>query len=109
MLSTIIMMWPMLLIAMISYWLITGKIHTHGLLSLKAGEKINAERVQMLAISVFAIGGYMMSVLRDTANAEAPLTILPDVPTELIAIFAASQTIYLSGKLARRILNGGNR
>ena len=101
MFSAVLAGWLALLAVLIFYRLVTGGIRTQGLLSRVIDGRPVPERVQILVSSVVVIVGYALTVLQEVSNATTPLKSLPDVPTELIVIFAGSQAIYLSGKLSR--------
>jgi len=69
-------------------------------------DEFHLERVQMLLISLFGIVGYAAMTV-DTAHAsKAALTILPDIPEELLMLLGASNSFYLTGKFGRTFKRG---
>jgi hypothetical protein len=63
-----------------------------------AGGAADPERVQLLVVSLGAIGLYALDAIR--AAAAGPVTSLPDAVT-LSIVLTGSNTVYLSGKLFR--------
>jgi hypothetical protein len=55
--------------------------------------------VQLLISFFVAVAAYARIALVATHGGTVPVTRLPEAPTELVALFAASHGIYLSGKL----------
>jgi hypothetical protein len=64
-----------------------------------AGNDIDPERVQLIAVSLGAIGYYFIQGIQ--AAAMGPVTSLPEASGALTAVLAGSNTLYLSGKLLR--------
>ena len=63
------------------------------------GNDVDPERVQLMVISLAAIGYYFVQGIH--AAAMGPVTSLPEVSEALAAVIAGSNTLYLSGKLMR--------
>ena len=86
--------------AVIGWRLLDGTIVTRGLLSTEPDGSVDPERTQMILVTMFALGGFLLSVLHGLARTAQPIT-MPTVPTELLAVLTGSQGVYLSGKLTR--------
>jgi hypothetical protein len=89
------------LAAIIFYRLITGAIHTTGLLRASDGTP-SANDVQMLALTVAAAGYYLVEATRS-----APEGHLPAVPVALLMVVAASHAGFHGLPFVRFLL--GNR
>lgn len=63
------------------------------------GDTIDPERVQLVIVSLGAIGLYFLDGIQ--AAASGPITVLPEASDALTAVLAGSNTLYLSGKLLR--------
>ena len=69
-------------------------------------DEFHPERVQLLLFSVFGIAAYVFATMDVVAASTATLTVLPDIPDELLMIMGASNTFYLSGKFGRSVARG---
>jgi len=103
--------WLAALAVLILYRCLRGGISLSGMLAhdvQRSEEGFPApERVQLLVMFLIALAAYARQALVVTqAPGAAPSMQLPEVPSELLALFAASNAIYLSGKLGRTIFNG---
>jgi hypothetical protein len=92
--------WFAALAGAVIYRCLNGQIPLRGILAhdaaaLAAGQPAG-ERVQLLLAFIFSVGAYAQMAL-----AQQGATALPDPPQQLVAIFAASHGIYLTGKLGR--------
>jgi hypothetical protein len=94
--------WVGAVLALVAYRCLTGGIELHGLFEHRDTEggmpHFAPERVQLLAMFLFALVAYAVLGLRALGKSS-----LPDVPNELLLPLAGSHAIYLSGK-ARRML-----
>ena len=89
----------LLALAVIVAWrlLVEGQLF-NGLLGTRPGDGIEPDRLQLL----LATGGGVIAYVMAGAQAiQQGTTKMPDAPTELISILAASQAIYLGGKIGR--------
>lgn len=69
-----------------------------------AGNDIDPERVQLIVVSLGAIGYYFVQGIQ--AAATGPISSLPEASAALNAVLAGSNTLYLSGKLLRHSTAG---
>ena len=69
-------------------------------------DEFHPERVQLLIMSLFGIMGYAMAATSAVSEAKAALTVLPEIPDELLMMLGASNTFYLSGKFGRTLQRG---
>jgi len=86
-----------LLTALVGYRLLTGKIRTRGVLDGPNG-RLSALRVQSLLFTALALGVFLAGLPAALASGRAAL---PELPGQLVWLFAASQLVYLAGKAAR--------
>ena len=86
----------------------SGGILLSGILAQSAEDNAqrrpSPERVQLLLMFLFALVAYARLALN---AAHGPS--LPEVPNELLVLFAGSNGIYLSAKLGRTILSNRGR
>lgn len=66
-----------------------------------ADQSLLADRLQLLVMSLFAAGWYLLDVSRAVAASPHPLTAMPPVDSTLLAILTGSQSVYLAGKVGR--------
>ena len=96
---------------LVLYRCLNGGISLSGILAQDAEHNAQGrpspERVQLLAMFLFALVAYAKLAL-EAAHGHV-LTSLPDVPNELLVLFAGSNGIYLSAKLGRTILSNRGR
>lgn len=95
--------WLALLACVVFQKLIMNPARLSGLFASEAGGGGEADRVQLLMVAAATIGGYLLQVQHAMAQATEPLTSLPEASPTLVAVLAGGQSIYLSGKLARKI------
>ncbi len=79
-----------LLLCVIIYQLIIGKINMKGLLYDKTTRKFSPGRVQLLTFTV-VIAGYLILKITETGK-------FPDINQDLIVILGLSNFTYLGGK-----------
>ena len=96
---------------LVIYRCLSGGISLSGMLAHDIGQSEGGfpapERVQLLVMFMIALAAYARHALAVTqAPGAPPPAQLPDVPNEMLALFAASNAIYLSGKLGRTIWKG---
>ena len=93
---------------LVLYRCLTGGIALSGILAQSAEDNAqrrpSPERVQLLLMFLFALVAYARLALN---AAQGPS--LPEVPNELLVLFAGSNGIYLSAKLGRTILSNRGR
>jgi hypothetical protein len=94
--------WLLLLAVIVALRLLDGRVKLSGLLARSSGHAaaglVSPERVQLLAAFALALAAYVRLVL-NLMHQPGRHDALPPVPAELIALFAASHSIYLGGKL----------
>lgn len=86
--------------AIIAVQLLSGAINTRYLLygMRKDGSRyFSAERVQLLVITLWVALNYVTGVIGNPH-----LQALPDVPSQILALFGGSQALYLGGKAYAR-------
>ena len=95
--------WLAAMAALVLWRCITGKINLSGMLTHSdADPRPTPERVQLLVGFLFASVAYAQLALAATQAPGSPLpTQLPEVPNELLLLFAGSNSIYLAGKFGR--------
>lgn len=84
------------LAAIIGHRLLTGQINTNGLFygTKKDGTKyFSPERVQLLIFTLGTAMFYLNNVLQNRHTG-----VLPDVPTQTLALLGGSHALYLGGK-----------
>lgn len=110
-LSIVILAWLAGLVLLIAYSMLTGRVMLAGLFTTDidndgVADEFHPERVQLLLFSVFGIAAYVFSTMDAVAASTTALTVLPDIPDELLMILGASNTFYLSGKFGRTAKGG---
>jgi hypothetical protein len=85
--------WLAAVVALIAYRILTGQISLQGLFTMD-GDRFSPERLQ-LALVTFGLLGIFVGEAFSTWK-------MPAVPSELIALLAGSQVLYLGGKIAGR-------
>ena len=96
---------------LVLYRCLNGGISLSGILAQDAEHNTQGrpspERVQLLVMFLFALVAYARLAL-DAAHGHA-LNSLPEVPGELLVLFAGSNGVYLSVKLGRIITSNRGR
>jgi|SRR5690348_1501020 hypothetical protein len=92
-LGWVIELWLAAIVVLIAYRVLTGRISLRGVFT-KNGDRFSPERLQLFAVTLSLLVTYMHDSL-STAKMQAP-------SAELLAIFAASNVLYLGGKIAGR-------
>lgn len=110
-LSIVILAWLAGLALMIVFSMLSGRVMLAGLFTTDldndgVADEFHPERVQLLLFSVFGIAAYVFATMDVVAASTATLTVLPDIPDELLMIMGASNTFYLSGKFGRSVARG---
>jgi hypothetical protein len=110
-LSVVLLAWLAGLVLAFAYAMFNGVIQMNGLFSTDVdndgiADEFHPERVQMILISAFGLGGYVLMVMDTAAASAAALTVLPDVPEELVMLLGASNSMYLTGKFGRTLKRG---
>ena len=84
------------LVAVLTYRLLTGRINTRGLLQDKmTGRAFSPGRLQMLIVTIGGALYYLVLVLSNPRVGE-----FPEVPKELLVALGGSHAFYLGGKLS---------
>ena len=102
-LSIVILAWLAGLATLIAFSMLAGRVMLNGLFTTDidndgVADEFHPERVQLLLFSVFGIAAYVFATMDAVAASKTALTVLPDVPDELLMMLGASNTFYLSGK-----------
>jgi hypothetical protein len=110
-LSIVLSTWLLGLAAMILLAIVSGRVFLRGLFTTDIdgdgiADEFHMERVQLLIMTVFGIGGYAMAALTTLSEAKTAMTVLPEVSDELLMMLGASNTFYLSGKFGRTLQRG---
>jgi hypothetical protein len=98
-----LIIWLALLAGVVFQKLITDTSRLNGLLTSDGGGSGEVDRIQLLMIAAFTIGGYLLQAAHAMNASDEPLRRLPDADPALIALLAGGQSIYLSGKLFRKL------
>ena len=95
--------WLAAIALLVGYRCLHGGIGLAGILAHDEHHHAQArpapERVQLLLMFLFALVAYARLALKAAPDSHD----LPEVPSELLVLFAGSHTIYLSGKLTRAL------
>lgn len=110
-LSIVLSTWLLGLAAMVLLAIVSGRIFLRGLFTTDIdgdgiADEFHMERVQLLIMTVFGIGGYAWAAMHALSEAKTALTVLPEVSDDLLMILGASNTFYLSGKFGRTLQRG---
>lgn len=110
-LSTVLVVWLLGLAAAIALAMLSGRVWLFGLFTTDVdgdgiADEFHPERVQLLLMSIFGIGGYAIMTMNAASASTAGFKVLPDVPEELLMLLGASNTFYLSGKFGRTLTRG---
>lgn len=110
-LSIVILAWLAGLALMIAFAMLSGRVMLAGLFTTDidndgVADEFHPERVQLLLFSLFGIAAYVFAAMDAVAASKTALTVLPDIPDELLMILGASNTFYLSGKFGRTVNRG---
>lgn len=95
------------LAAIIAHRLLTHQINTNYLLYGKKrdGTKyLSPERVQLLLFTLGTAMFYLSTVLQNRASG-----VIPDVPTQTLALLGGSHAIYLAGKAYMMLFKGNSK
>jgi hypothetical protein len=97
--------WMLALAAVIAFRLLTGQINNHGLFrstNRACGGGLDPERLQAGVAIPIVLGAYVLEVLQTGAvTTESGQRALPDVPEALLVVLAATNSLYLAGKITR--------
>jgi hypothetical protein len=85
--------WFSTLAGLIAFRILTGQIVLAGLLTMD-GQKFSPERLQLLIFTIAGLAAFAASALAQHK--------LPAIPEDLLVVFAASQSVFLGGKIAGR-------
>ncbi len=96
---------------MIALSMLSGRVMLNGLFTTDidndgVADQFHPERAQLLLFSLFGIAAYVFSTVNAVSASTTTLTVLPDIPDELLMILGASNTFYLSGKFGRTVGRG---
>lgn len=101
-----LLLWLGALAVAIFYRMLDGRVNLTGLLAQDAAGAQKGdtppERIQFIVGIFFAVFVYVLQALT-AMHGSKPLTALPEVPQNLLLLFAGSHVVYLSGKLGRTI------
>ncbi len=81
----------------VGYQMLTGKINTTGLLDDKTDKQtagFSPARVQLLILTLFGAGYYLLLTVKDGYPTE-----LPEIPQELLALVGGGNLVYLGAKV----------
>ncbi|MBV9991360.1 MAG: hypothetical protein JOZ72_08695 [Alphaproteobacteria bacterium] len=102
--------WLAAMMALVAWRCLTGRIDLSGLLAGSgADRRPTPERVQLLLGILIAAFAYAQLALAQTQAPNAPPTrTMPEVPNEILLLFAGSHSLYLVGKHRRLQSRGGH-
>jgi hypothetical protein len=84
----------------VAYQLVTGKIHTKGLLSEKDNTgRLSPGRTQLLLSTIAGAIYYILSI-------DPEMNSLPAPPDEILAVLAGSNLVYLGEKFYSLVIKG---
>ena len=87
--------WLFALIGLVLFRMLTGDILLTGLLKLESRAPFGFDRLQLMAVTLFFAGGYVVASLY-----RGPGESLPDIPTPLLLVLIGSNGTYLAVKTA---------
>lgn len=110
-LSVVLLAWLTGLAAVMFYAMVSGAVQMNGMFTTDVdndgvADQFHPERVQLLLISLFGIAGYAIMTMDAATASKAALTVLPDIPDELLMLLGASNSFYLTGKFGRTLKRG---
>jgi len=110
-LSAVLLGWLVGLAATLLYAMMRGSMQMNGLFTTDVdndgiADQFHPERVQLLLVSLFGIVGYAIMTMDAAHAAKTTLTVLPDIPDELLMLLGASNSFYLTGKFGRSFKRG---
>lgn len=85
--------WLFLVMGLIVFRMLSGQILMTGLLKLEPRAPFGFDRLQLVAVTLFFAGGYVVASLY-----RGPGDSLPDIPTPLLLILIGSNGTYLAVK-----------
>ncbi|TMJ16206.1 MAG: hypothetical protein E6G94_04830 [Alphaproteobacteria bacterium] len=85
--------WLLLVMGLVVLRMIGGSISLTGLLKLEARAPFGFDRIQLVFVTLFFAGGYLVAAL-----ARGPGDNLPDIPAPLLLILLGSHGAYLGVK-----------
>jgi hypothetical protein len=91
--------------------LFKGRLYLNGLFTTDLNgdgivDEYHPERVQLILVSTLGIASYAYMVMKAAVASKAPLTVMPEIPDELLMLLGASNTFFLSGKYGRTLKRG---
>jgi hypothetical protein len=91
--------------------MVRGRVHLNGLFTTDVNhdgiaDEFHPERVQLLLVSALGIASYAYMVMQAAIASKAALTVMPEIPDELVMLLGASNSFYLSGKYGRTLKRG---
>ncbi|MET3667934.1 hypothetical protein [Caulobacter sp. 1776] len=98
-----LIIWLALLAGVVFQKLITDPGRLNGLFASEASGAGEADRIQLLMVAAVTIGGYLIQTVHAMHASAEPLRSLPEADPALLALMAGGQSIYLSGKLFRKL------
>ena len=101
-LSTGLLVWFGLLLALVAVRVLRRDINVTGLLSSKPdpqGDQILPERVLTMAVFPSIVVYYVILAMH--ADVSGPTPSLPDIPDGMLVMLTGSNSLYLAGKIAR--------
>lgn len=101
-LSTGLLVWFGLLLALVAVRVLRRDINVTGLLSNKPdpqGDQILPERVLTMAVFPSILVYYVILAMH--TDVSGPIPSLPNIPDGMLVILTGSNSLYLAGKIAR--------
>jgi hypothetical protein len=87
--------WLFAVMGLVVLRILSGSIQTSGLLKLERAAPFGFDRLQLLAVTLFFGGGYVVASLY-----RGPGDSLPNIPTPLLLVLIGSNGAYLGVKYA---------
>lgn len=91
-------LWLALVLGIVAWRMLTGQVILTGLLRVEAKAPFGFDRIQLVFVTLFFAGGYLIMALA-TSHGGA----LPDIKTPILLVLTGSNGTYIAVKYAKCI------
>jgi len=100
-------LWLLALAVLVVWRMLTDGRMMQGLLSTRVGVAgFEPDRLQLVVAYLIGVGGFLLDCAAALRSPDLE-AVMPDVSENLLTLLAASQAVYLGGKIARLRPKGG--